>query len=153
MILVIDVLVLSSASPLKNILPAPIVTKFPQIQIQLSSDLDDLKCLVLRCVVDTASALTTGNFHFVAVVAKRYLHCVAKIFVPEDYNPIFLSGIVQRGGDGESVTMELTVDFQFHLPHLKKHGFPMSILIATGPHVTVNTIAGLPFIQATRVIT
>jgi hypothetical protein len=28
----------------------------------------------------------------------------------------------------------------------------MSILIATGPHVTVNTIAGLPFIQATQTI-
>ncbi len=29
---------------------------------------------------------------------------------------------------------------------------PTSILIAAGPHVTVNTIVGLPFIQATRAI-
>jgi hypothetical protein len=97
-----------------------------------------------------AAALTTGNFHFVAAVAKRYPQCVAKIFVPEDYNPIVLSGIVQQGG--ESVTMELTVGFQFHLPYLTKDGSPMSIVIAMGPHMTVNTIVGLPFIQATRAI-
>jgi hypothetical protein len=45
--------------------------------------------------------------------------------------------------------MELTFGFQFHLPYLDKEGNPMSILIATGPHVTVNMIVGLPFIQAT----
>ena len=61
-----------------------------------------------------------------------------------------LSGIVQRGG--ESITTELTVGFQFHLPYLTKDGDPTSILIATGPHVTVNMIVGLPFIQATRAV-
>ena len=61
-----------------------------------------------------------------------------------------LSGIVQRGG--ESITTKLTVGFQFHLPYLTKDGDTTSILIATGPHVTVNTIVGLPFIQATRAV-
>jgi hypothetical protein len=149
-ILVIDVAVFSSASPSKSILPAPIVTNFPHIHLQLGCNLDDPSCPVLRCVIDTAAALTTGNFHFVSAIAKRYPHTVAKIFVPEDYNPIVLSGIVQRGG--ESVTTELTVGFQFHLPYLTTDGSQTSILIATGPHVTVNIIIGLPFIQATRAI-
>jgi hypothetical protein len=35
------------------------------------------------------------------------------------------------------------------LPYLTKEGNTTSILIATGPHVTVNNIIGLPFIQAT----
>jgi hypothetical protein len=149
-ILVIDVLVLSSASLNKSILPAPIVTNFPHIHLQLGMELDYPKCPVLRCVVDTADALTMGNFHFVAAVAKRYPHCVAKIIVPEDYNPIVLSGIVLRRG--ESVTTKLMVGFQFHMPYLMKDGSPTSIIIATGPHVTVNSIVGLPFIQATRAI-
>ncbi len=101
-------------------------------------------------MVDTAAALTTGNFHFVAALAKRYPHCVAKLYAPEDYKPIVLSGIVQRGE--ESITMDLTVGFQFHLPYLTCNGQATSILIATGPHVTVNTIVGLPFIQATCMI-
>ncbi len=48
--------------------------------------------------------------------------------------------------------MDLTVGFQFHLPYLTCNGQATSILIATGPHVTVNTIVGLPFIQATCMI-
>ena len=147
-ILIADIIVLSAATTTKGILPAPIVSNFPHIQLQLGSTDEGADCPVLRCVVDTAAALTTGNFHFVAAVAKRYPHCVAKIFVPNDYSPIVLSGIVQRGG--ESVTTELSVGFQFHLPYLTKEGEPTSILIATGPHVTVNLIVGLPFIQATR---
>ena len=147
-ILIADIAVLSSASDTKGILPAPIVSNFPHIQLQIGSSDEGADCPVIRCVVDTAAALTTGNFHFVAAVAKRYPHCVAKIYVPEDYNPIVLSGIVQRGG--ESVTTELSVGFQFHLPYLTREGEPTSILIATGPHVTVNLIVGLPFIQATR---
>jgi hypothetical protein len=50
------------------------------------------------------AVLPTGNFHFVAALAKKFPHCVAKLYVPQNYNPIVLSGIVQRGG--ESVTME-----------------------------------------------
>ncbi len=149
-ILVINVSVLSSASHNKSILPAPIVTNFPHIHLQLGTKLDCPKCPLLRCVVDMAATLMMGHFHFVAAVAKRYPHCVAKTFVPKDYNPIILSGIVQQGG--KSVTMELTVGFQFHLPYLANDGLPTSIVIATGPHLTVNTIVGLPFIQATQAI-
>ncbi len=150
LIFIIDVSVLSAPSPSRNILPAPIVSNFPHICLQLGATLDCPGCLILRCVVDTAAALTTGDFHFVAALAKKYPHCVAKLYAPEDYNPIVLSGIVQRGG--ESVTTNLTVGFQFHLPYLTCDGQAMSILIATGPHVTVNTIVGLPFIQATCMI-
>jgi hypothetical protein len=149
-ILVIDVLVLLSVSLNKSILLAPIMTNFPHIHLQLGMGLDCPKCPVLCCVLDTAATLTTGNFHFVAAVTKRYPHCVAKIFVPEDYNPIVLSAIVQRRG--KSVTTKLTVGFQFHLPYLMKDGSLTSIVIATGSHVTVDTIVGLPFIQATQAI-
>ncbi len=83
-ILVINVSVLLSASPSKN----------PHIHIQLGSKLNNPSCLVICCIVNTATALMTGNFHFVAAIAKRYPHCVAKIFAPKDYNPIVLSGIV-----------------------------------------------------------
>jgi hypothetical protein len=149
-IYVVDVLVLFLSSPSHTIMPAPIMSNFPHIRLQLRSTLDCADCPVLHCVVDTAAALTTGNFHFVAALAKKYPHCIAKIYVPEDYNPIVLSGIVQCGG--ESVTTELTVGFQFSLPYKTRDGQDTSILIATGPHITVITIVGLPFIQATRMI-
>ncbi len=70
--------------------------------------------------------------------------------MPDDYNPIILSGIVQRSG--KCITTKLTVGFQFHLPYLTHSSQPTSILIATGPHIMVNLIVGLPFIQAMGMI-
>ena len=55
-----------------------------------------------------------------------------------------LSSIVQQ--NGKSVTTDLTVAFQFHMPYLTREGAPPTLLIASGPHVTVNAILGLPFI-------
>jgi hypothetical protein len=73
MILIVDIVAfLSAATATRGILPAPIVSNFPHIQLQLGSALDDPDCPVVRCVVDTAAAFSTGNFHFVVVVAKRY---------------------------------------------------------------------------------
>ncbi len=76
-ILIADIIVLSAATGTKGILPAPIVSNFPHIQLQPGSRDKGAHCPVIRCVVDTAAALTTGNFHFVSAVAKRYPHCVA----------------------------------------------------------------------------
>jgi hypothetical protein len=151
MILIADVQVLSSANLSKDILPAPIVSNLPHILLQFGTSLDAPDCPSVRCLVDTGAALTTGNFHYVAAIAKRFPHCVAKVYGPKDYNAIVLSGIIQRGA-GESVATKLTVGFQFHLPYLTREGQATSILIATGPHVAVNAIVGLPFIQATRMI-
>ncbi len=71
--------------------------------------------------------------------------------MPDDCNPIVLSGFVQRGG--KCITTELTVGFS--VPLTLPNAFlcqPTSIPVATGPHVMVNLIVGLPFIQATGMI-
>jgi hypothetical protein len=62
-----------------------------------------------------------------------------------------LSGVVQSH-QHEAVTTELEVGFQFHLPYKTSDGEEASLLIATGPHVSVNTILGLPFMQGTGMI-
>jgi hypothetical protein len=100
--------------------------------------------------VDTATALCTGNYHFFAAIAKRYPHCVAKIFLPEDYLLIILLGIVQD--HVHSVTTELLVASQFHLPYLTKDGSTASFVAATGPHVSMNIVHGLPLITATGMV-
>jgi hypothetical protein len=113
-------------------------------------DLDNASIPEVCAIVDTAAALSTGNFFFVLATAKKFSHCLAKLYVPDDYNPIVLSGIVQHSG--KCITAKLTVGFQFHLPYLACSGQPTSILIATGPHVMVDLIVGLTFIQATGMI-
>ncbi len=105
----------------------------------------------IRCDVDSCAALLTGNFHFFASLAKCFPHCLAKVYAPRDYAPIILSGIVQSHQD-KAVTMELEVGFQFHLPYKTTDGDESSLMIAMGPHVSVNTIFGLPFMQGTGMI-
>jgi hypothetical protein len=100
--------------------------------------------------VDTCTALSTGSFHLYAQIAKHFPYCVAKIFTPQDYAVIVFSGIVQKGK--AALTTKLEVCFQFHLPHKTKEGDDASIMIATGPHVSVNTILGLPFVLTTGAI-
>ena len=131
-------------------LPVAIQSGMPHITLQLGTVLDDNESPCIRCVLDTAAALCTENYHFFAAIAKRYPHCVAKIYLPEDYSPIILSGIVQD--NAHSVTTNLSVAFQFHLPYLTKDGSPTSFVVATGPQVSVNTVLGLPLITATGMV-
>jgi hypothetical protein len=99
-------------------------------------------------VTDTAAALSTGNSYVFTQIAKAFPHTVSAIYSNNDYSPIVLSGIVQQ--DGASVSTDLTVAFQFTMPYLTREGNATSLLIATGPNVTVNTILGIPFIQQTK---
>ncbi len=86
LILIADVQVLSLANLSKDILPAPIVSNLPHILLKFGTSLNNPDCPSVRCLVDTGAALTTGNFHYVAAIAKRFPHCVAKVYGPEDYN-------------------------------------------------------------------
>jgi hypothetical protein len=108
------------------------------------------KCPAICCIVDTAAAINTGNLYYFAAIAKAFPHAVAVIYSAADHNPIILSGIVHQGGS--SVTTDLTVAFQFHMPYLTWEGTNTTFLIACGPNVTVNCILGLPFIQATGMV-
>jgi hypothetical protein len=100
--------------------------------------------------VDTALALCTRNYHFFAAIAKWYSPCVAKIFLPEDYSPIILSGIIQD--DKKAITTDLPMAFQFHLPYLTKDGSQTSFIVVTGPKVILNTVLCLPLIKTTTMI-
>jgi hypothetical protein len=100
--------------------------------------------------VDTAATLNTGNLHYFAAIAKAFPHTVAAIFSAADHNPIILSGIVQQGG--ASITTNLTVAFEFHMPYFTREGTPTTLLVACKPNIMVNTILGLPFIQGTKMI-
>ncbi len=53
-------------------LPVSIQSIMPHIHLQLGTDMNNNGCPSIRCVVDTAAALCTGNYHFFAAIAKRY---------------------------------------------------------------------------------
>ncbi len=149
-VFMINVSCLATGSPLKRMMPITIQSNLPHMALQFGPDFDMADCPQVRCAVDMCAALTTGNFHFFSALAKHYPHCLAKLLTPANYAPIILSGIVQANNAG--VTMELEVGFLFHLPYCTSGGDSLSLLVATGPNVSVNTIIGLPFIKATGMI-
>jgi hypothetical protein len=74
LIFIANVQVLSLANLSKDILPAPIVSNPPHILLKFGTLLNDPDCPSVRCLVDTGAALTTGNFHYVAAIAKCFPH-------------------------------------------------------------------------------
>jgi hypothetical protein len=138
-----NVTVLAAGTSLKCMMPISIQSNLPHIILQFGADLNCPNCPSICCAVDSCATLTTGNFYFFALIAKCFPHCAAKVFAPQDYGPIILSSIVQS--HQEAVTTKLEVGFQFHLPYKTKEGDESSLMIATGPDVSVSTILGLPF--------
>ena len=84
-------------------------------------------------------------------VIQQFPHILKKIYLPDDYAAIVLSGIVQTP-DSLPVTTELPVGFEIHLPYSTKDGNDTSLLVAAGPDVAVNLVLGLPFIKATGMV-
>ncbi len=50
------------------------------------------------------------------------------------------------------VLNKLLLAFQFHLPYFTKDGSATSFVVATGPHVSMNTVLGLLLITTTGMI-
>jgi hypothetical protein len=149
-VIIADVVVLTAGLPLKRAMPISIQSNLPHITIQFGANLDCPNCPWICCAVNLCTALTTGNFHFFALVAKRFPHCIAKMYTPDDYAPIVLSGIVQS--NEELVMTELEGGFLFHLPYRTWEGNIASLMVAMGSNISVNTIIGLPFMKATGMI-
>ena len=139
--------VLSADSPACRVLPVAVTNAFPTIELPVGSH-DDSSFPAIKCVVDTAAGLTTGNIRYIASVAKQYPHTLVHLYAPTDYRPVVLSGIVRSTGDDEQfATCELDCAFEFHLPFYGRDGATISLIIATGPDVSVNCILGLPFLK------
>jgi hypothetical protein len=111
------------------VLPVTIPSVTPDIQLQLGADINNSSCPSIRCVVDTAAALCTSNYHFFLAIVKWFPQCVAKIFFAEDSSLITHSGITQDNAN--TIMTDIPVAFQFHLPYLTKDGSASSFEVAT----------------------
>ena len=70
-----DAFVLNATAPARRILPVPIQPSFTHITLQLGQVMGCSKCLSIRCVVNTAAALNTGNLHYYAAIKGIPPHC------------------------------------------------------------------------------
>ena len=145
-----DVVVFTSDSR-KPPLPISIHSPMAHLTIRTGVPDEEKDCPNLKCVFDSGAALSTANFHFMEAVIRQFPHILKRIYLPEDYAAIVLSGIVNTP-DSAPVTTELTVGFEIHLPYSTKDGHSTSLMVAAGPDVAVNVVLGLPFIKATGMV-
>ncbi len=151
-VFVVTHVVVNSAEPHLPILPISIQSNMPHILLQLGPSVDTADCPDIRCAVDTCAGLCTGNYTYLMALARRYPHCLYRLFTAKEYSPIILSGIVQNG-DASAVTTALDCMFQFHIPYkLRGDGGDCVFSIAAGRDVSVNVILGLPFIISMKMV-
>ncbi len=150
-IFIANVPVLAAGPALKPMMPIAIQSDLSHIVMQFGTNLDCPNSPSIRCAVNSCTALSTGNFHYFVSLAKRFPHCLAQIFAPQDYAPIVLLGVIQSH-EHKAVTTKLGVGFQFHLPYKTTEGEDSSLLVPMGRNVSVDIILGMPFMQGTWVI-
>lgn len=137
----------STAAPSCRVLPVPTMSAFPTIELPVGAPTDE-SFPAIKCIVDTAAGLNTGNIRYIAGLAKQYPNTLVRLYAPSDYRPIVLSGIDRSAKDEEHLaSTELDCAFEFNLPFYGRDGSTVSIMIATGANVSVNSILGLPFLK------
>ena len=140
-----------TAGELRPPMPISIMSNLPHANFSLGPNYETPNCPDVRCAIDTCAGLNTGSFDYLMALAKRYPHCLYRLYTSKEYVPITLSGIVQN--EDTAVTTSLDCTFQFYLPYkLRGTGEDCLLSIAAGKSVTVNVILGMPFILSMKMV-
>jgi hypothetical protein len=130
-------------------MPIAIDNGLPHITLCLGNNPSDNK---LQGLMDTCGALNTGYLPFHQWVMATDPSFVAEYVEFDDTNPfepIKLGGAI-REPDGFDAGNHgrLTAVIRYHTPYCTYDGNPVTISLALGNDVTVNTIFGLPMLSA-----
>jgi hypothetical protein len=104
-------------------LPIRITIHSPTAHMTLQMGLCDKTkdCLGIQCVIGSGAVLNTANYHFMKALIQQNSHIIKKIYLPDNYAAIILSGIVSSPTDN-SITTKLSVGFELYLLYHTKDG-------------------------------
>jgi hypothetical protein len=133
-------------------LPITIHPTLPHIHIKLGSDTDTFQPAI-SAIVDSGSALCTGDSDYVMGIAEAYPQLVQSITLAEDrYSPIILSGVISNSENPSNYTTNLPCIVEFRLPYLTTSGSPTTLKIAVGKDVGVNCLIGMSFLKEAKMV-
>jgi hypothetical protein len=133
-------------------LPITIHPTLPHIHIKLGSSTDKFQPAI-SAIVDSGSALCTGDSEYVMGIAEAYPQLVHSITLAEDrYSPIILSGVISNSDNPENYTTNLPCIVEFCLPYVTTSGSPTTLKIAVGKDVGVNCLIGMSFLKEAKMI-
>ena len=143
------VTILLGTNPVKPPLPITFDTNIPHIQFCVGPTTD--KSFGISMAYDTAAQLNVGYAGYHLSIAKAFPAVVKSlIWAKDQYSPLVLSGIVSTEKEQVSKATESTTlpaVIEYHTPYVTKEGAPVTMKIALGNNVSVNTIMGLSTIR------
>ena len=148
--IVLAVSVLSVIGP-KPPLPIGHDPALPHINFSVGKS--DKQSFKISLAFDSCAVLNVGFLPYHLAIAKACPSVVKSItWAKKDYAPLVLSGIVNNKESGDtsntpSTTTLLPATIEYHTPYLTKDDTPITLKIALGNQVGVNTILGLSTIK------
>ena len=134
--------------------PLPIATDrlLPHIQLALGPKNSNVLCPSIFAVADTGAALNTGDLDFWCALIEQYPEILksATVAKADGYAPIVLSGVVRQDDSASVTTTQLPLLIEVYTPYMTVDGKTVSITIACGTGVAVNTLMGLTFMKGLR---
>jgi hypothetical protein len=140
----------------KPLLPIQIDGQLPHITLvlgELDSPLES--CAIVRALFDTGASMNSGRTGFWLPVLRAHPEILEELYTSDngDYNPIILGGIVTgQDGDMSKHTTALTLVAKIKLRYETIHHQPVSMTIALGNDIGVNTIVGKPFCKGMQCV-
>lgn len=140
-----SVSVLVSSKPIKPPLPISFDPNVPHISMSIGKD--DNSSFKISLAYDTAAQLNVGYAGFHLSIAKAFPSVVKNlIWAKDEFSPLSLSGVVKEE-KSTSTSTELSAIIEYYTTYTTKDGAPVTLQIALGNNVGVNTILGLSTIK------
>jgi hypothetical protein len=148
--------VLSSGN-IKPPLPISFDSNLPHINFDIGKSSE--KSFKINIAYDTCAMLNVGYAGYHLTIAKQFPSVVKSLtWAKQEYSPLVLSGIVKDENasarpskDSNPITSTtLPAVIEYYTPYNTKEGSPVTLKIAIGNNVDVNTIMGLSTIKNAR---
>jgi hypothetical protein len=141
---------------IKPPLPIQFDSNLPHINFDIGTD--NQKSFQINIAYDTCAVLNVGYAGYHLTIAKSFPSVVKSLtWAEKEYSPLVLSGIVKSADDNSKVnpdqstfTTTLPAIIEYFTPYKTTEGAPVTLKIALGNNVGVNTILGLSTIKNAR---
>lgn len=139
----------------EQVIPVSISDKLPTIDLLLGNP-SSPSPHSLPCLLDTCAGLNSGLYSYHKNLAQLFPSCVESFIEFDDprtpFDPIRLTGAVTDPDDYANAQSHgiLRAVVSYFVPYIGTDGSTVSIRIALGDTVSVNTILGWPFIYGVQ---
>jgi hypothetical protein len=146
-----------TSNNIKPPLPINYDSNLPHINFNIGKSME--QSFQINIAYDTCAVLNVGYAGYHLTIAKQFPSVVKDLtWAKQDYSPLVLSGIVKDNDkpsessspSNPNTTTTLPAIIEYFTPYTTKEGAPVTLKIALGNNVGVNTIMGLSTIKNAR---